>query len=64
MHKTVSSAPLANRPDNSFSNSWGGLLAGMGAFTLWGILPVYWKGLSAVPAAEILCHRILWSFFL
>ena len=62
MHKTVSSAPLANRPDNSFSNSWGGLLAGMGAFTLWGILPVYWKGLSAVPAAEILCHRILWSF--
>lgn len=42
--------------------SWSGLFAGMSAFLLWGVLPVYWKSLGAVPAAEILCHRIVWSF--
>lgn len=37
-----------------------GLLAGVGAFGLWGLLPAYWKGLRAVPAPEIFCHRVLW----
>lgn len=41
---------------------WSGLLSGMAAFLTWGVLPVYWKALSAVPVAEILCHRIVWSF--
>ncbi len=41
---------------------WSGLFAGLGAFLIWGVLPVYWKALGAVPAAEILCHRIVWSF--
>lgn len=31
------------------------------AYTMWGILPLYWKALSAVPSHEIICHRILWS---
>ncbi len=39
-----------------------GLLSGFGAYFLWGIFPVYWKLLSAVPAQEILAHRIFWSF--
>jgi chloramphenicol-sensitive protein RarD len=34
------------------------------AFTAWGVLPFYWKALKAVPAFEILGHRILWSFVL
>ncbi|MFO7802381.1 MAG: EamA family transporter RarD [Desulfovermiculus sp.] len=38
----------------------GGLLAGIGAFGLWGLLPAYWKGLRQVPAPEIFCHRVLW----
>ncbi len=32
------------------------------AFFAWGVLPFYWKALGAVPAFEILAHRILWSF--
>lgn len=32
------------------------------AFITWGVLPFYWKALKAVPAFEILGHRILWSF--
>jgi chloramphenicol-sensitive protein RarD len=39
-----------------------GVLAGTGAYVTWGILPVYWKGLVAVPAMQILAHRIFWSF--
>lgn len=31
------------------------------AYLLWGFLPVYWKALIDVPAAQILAHRIVWS---
>ncbi|MFW5487169.1 MAG: EamA family transporter RarD [Desulfovibrio sp.] len=31
------------------------------AFVLWGLLPVYWKALLAVPPVEIFCHRVVWS---
>lgn len=33
----------------------------LGAYVLWGILPLYWKALSHVPATQLICHRILWS---
>lgn len=39
-----------------------GILYGIGAYTLWGILPLYWKALHDVPAGEILVNRIVWSF--
>lgn len=38
-----------------------GVLAAVVAYTLWGILPVYWKAVQAVPASEILAHRTVWS---
>jgi chloramphenicol-sensitive protein RarD len=38
-----------------------GVLAGIGAYTLWGLFPIYWKLLEQVPAIEILAHRIVWS---
>lgn len=37
------------------------LIAGFAAFTVWGLVPVYWKMLKAVPAAEILAHRFVWT---
>jgi chloramphenicol-sensitive protein RarD len=37
----------------------GVLLAG-GAYTIWGVIPVYWHLLDAVPPFEIVVHRILW----
>src|SRR5690349_5383321 len=37
------------------------LLAGIAAFLTWGLIPGYWKLLQAVPAAEILAHRYLWT---
>lgn len=38
-----------------------GIIAGFMAYTLWGLLPVYWKAIEAVPPLEILCHRMVWS---
>ena len=35
--------------------------AGSG-FLIWGLSPAYWKNLIAVPAFEIIMHRIVWSF--
>lgn len=39
-----------------------GLAAAVSAYLIWGFSPVYWKSLQAVPAFEILMHRIVWSF--
>lgn len=33
------------------------------AFLIWGISPIYWKALQAIPALEIILHRMVWSFF-
>ena len=37
------------------------LIAGFAAFITWGLVPVYWKLLKAVPATEILAHRFVWT---
>jgi chloramphenicol-sensitive protein RarD len=38
-----------------------GLLLGLGAYLLWGVLPLYFKLLQAVEPFEIVAHRIFWS---
>ncbi|HUP58721.1 MAG TPA: EamA family transporter RarD [Bdellovibrionota bacterium] len=40
-----------------------GLLYALAAYLSWGILPIYWKALSAVSNSEILAHRIIWATF-
>ena len=42
----------------------GGLAAAIAAFTIWGVLPLYMKPLHALPALEIMAHRIVWSCLL
>ena len=39
-----------------------GLAAATTAYLIWGLSPIYWKSLAAVPAFEILMHRMIWSF--
>jgi chloramphenicol-sensitive protein RarD len=39
-----------------------GLPCALSAYLIWGLTPVYFKALAAVPAFEILMHRIFWSF--
>jgi chloramphenicol-sensitive protein RarD len=38
-----------------------GIFYAFGALILWGLLPIFWKSIQAVPAFEILCHRMVWS---
>ncbi|GAA2675847.1 EamA family transporter RarD [Streptomyces lunalinharesii] len=38
-----------------------GLVYGLAAYTMWGLLPLYWHLLDAAAPAEILAHRMLWS---
>ena len=48
-----------SQPDARVERS--ALIAGIAAFGFWGIIPVYWKFLVAVPASEILAHRFVWT---
>jgi chloramphenicol-sensitive protein RarD len=50
---------LGNRqsPDDARSGFW----LGVGAYGLWGILPIYFKALADVGAVDIVAHRVLWS---
>ncbi|KAB7769121.1 EamA family transporter RarD [Xanthomonas maliensis] len=38
-----------------------GLLITASAFVLWGVVPLYWHLLKAVPSLQIIAHRIVWS---
>ena len=38
-----------------------GIMAALGAYFLWGLLPVYFKLIQHVSAFEILAHRVVWS---
>ena len=39
-----------------------GLVNAVSAYLIWGLSPIYFKTLKAVPAFEILMHRMVWSF--
>ncbi|MEF1255647.1 EamA family transporter RarD [Vibrio sp. M260112] len=41
-----------------------GVFLAIGAYTMWGIAPIYFKALADVSPLEILSHRVVWSFFL
>jgi chloramphenicol-sensitive protein RarD len=38
-----------------------GFLLGLGAYLLWGVLPLYFKALDHLLPSEIVAHRIVWS---
>lgn len=41
-----------------------GILLCLGAYGMWGIMPVYWPLLRPADAIEILAHRIAWSLLI
>ena len=48
--------PIAEKKSNS------GVWYAIAAYSIWGILPIYWKAMKQIPASDILAHRIFWSF--
>lgn len=51
--------PLINEPLDRR-----GLVTATAAFVLWGLMPLYWHLLKAVPSLEIIAHRVVWSTLL
>ncbi|WP_078872050.1 EamA family transporter RarD [Streptomyces sp. NRRL S-337] len=45
----------------SRSDQRAGLVFGIAAYTMWGLLPLYWHLLDAASPSEILAHRMAWS---
>ncbi|WP_406383226.1 EamA family transporter RarD [Streptomyces sp. NBC_01618] len=43
------------------TNQRAGLLSGISAYALWGIVPLFWPLLKPAGAIEILAHRMVWS---
>jgi chloramphenicol-sensitive protein RarD len=41
-------------------NTAAGLAVGLSTFVLWGLTPLYFRLLRAVPAMEVMAHRIVW----
>ncbi len=41
-----------------------GLLVAVAAFVMWGLMPLYWHLLKAVPALQIVLHRAVWCAIL
>lgn len=47
--------------ENKTNPKWG-LIAGLAAYTMWGILPFYWKAVGEVSPLSVLSYRVVWSF--
>ncbi len=50
---------MSESPPSQFRS---GLILGLVAYVCWGAVPLYFAEVKGVPAAEILSHRIAWSF--
>ncbi len=51
----------APTPATADAHARAGLLFGIGAYGMWGLLPIYFKLIAAVPAVAIVAHRVVWS---
>ncbi|MCP4002926.1 MAG: EamA family transporter RarD [bacterium] len=49
---------------NARQSHWLGFVFALLAYGSWGVLPLYWKALSHLPASEILAHRVVWALAL
>ena len=51
-----------NEPDGStHAGSNRGFTLGLGAYALWGVLPLYFKAIADVSPVDIVAHRVVWS---
>lgn len=41
-----------------------GIFYAIGAYLMWGMIPLYWKQIDTVSSIEILVSRVIWSFLL
>jgi len=41
-----------------------GVFAGLTAYLIWGLVPVFFKQIAEIPATEIIAHRVVWAMLL
>ena len=41
-----------------------GMLAGVGTYIVWGVVPIFFKQIDTIPATEVIAHRVVWSLAL
>jgi chloramphenicol-sensitive protein RarD len=51
-------------PPNAPDERARGVAYAVCTYLAWGLLPLYFKALKAVPAVEVLAHRVVWSLLL
>ncbi len=56
MHRDISATVTAQLKIDR-----GGLALSLAAQALWGLSPLFWKLMTAIPAVEILAHRAIWA---
>ena len=39
-----------------------GLLFILASQVMWGVSPAFWRGVAAIPAVDVLAHRVCWTF--
>jgi chloramphenicol-sensitive protein RarD len=48
-------------PQKPDSLDRGAVFAAIGAYSIWGFMPLFFKQLASVPAVEIISHRVIWA---
>ena len=61
-HAGISTSGVSKTTDGTtpLETTARGILYAGGAYVVWGVVPLYWRLLDAVPPFEITLHRILW----
>lgn len=55
---------MASPGDHDATSSRAGVLFALGAYGLWGVVPIYWKWVAGLPALELVGPRIFWTALL
>ena len=52
---------MSTAPADSAALHRSGVWIAIAAYVAWGLMPLYWHLLKAVPAMQVMAHRVVWS---
>jgi len=55
---------MSEAPSTESPLSPSGMALAVSCYLGWGLVPIYWKGITGIPADEVLIPRILWTLLL
>jgi chloramphenicol-sensitive protein RarD len=61
---TTAAAPADAPAADAAARARAGVVYSVGAYTIWGLLPLYLRLVKSVPPLELLTHRVIWSVVL